>query len=338
MSHSRILLDTFYTLKPLISRRLQLYLRRQLAQRQRDRHAETWPILERARQRPVAWAGWPEDKQFAFVLIHDVETMAGQDKCRSLMKLEMDRGFRSCFNFVPERYAVSERLRMTLAANGFEIGVHGLNHDGKLFRSARVFNDRAAKINYYLNQWDATGFCSPSSHHRLEWNHLLHIDYDSSTFDTDPFEVQPDGIETIFPVWVRSGMSASDQLKRRQSGQLELGGKRGYVELPYTLAQDFYLFILLRETTISTWRDKIDWIADCGGLALLITHPDYMNFGDNPLGREEYGVDYYLQFLEYVQEAHCGQFWHALPKAAADWYRSWALKVGEEPQEEQGWL
>ena len=32
--------------------------------------------------------------------------------------------------------------------NGFEVGVHGLNHDGKLFFSRKIFNERAKRINF----------------------------------------------------------------------------------------------------------------------------------------------------------------------------------------------
>ena len=38
----------------------------------------------------------------------------------------------------------------------------------------------------------------------LDWLHDLTIAWDSSTFDTDPFEPQADGAGTIFPFWVRS--------------------------------------------------------------------------------------------------------------------------------------
>ena len=55
--------------------------------------------------------------------------------------------------------------------------------------------------------------------------------------------------------------------------------QKGYVELPYTLPQDFLLFILLQEKNIDTWKKKLDWIVDHGGMALFIAHPDYMNFG-----------------------------------------------------------
>jgi hypothetical protein len=48
---------------------------------------------------------------------------------------------------------------------------------------------------------------------------------------------------------------------------------RGYVELPYTLPQDFTLFTVMREKDIDIWKKKLDWIVEKGGMALLITHP-----------------------------------------------------------------
>jgi len=35
-----------------------------------------------------------------------------------------------------------------------------------------------------------SGFSLPSMHHNLEWIGELDIEYDASTFDTDPFEPQ----------------------------------------------------------------------------------------------------------------------------------------------------
>jgi hypothetical protein len=36
----------------------------------------------------------------------------------------------------------------------------------------------------------------------LDWLHDLDVQYDASTFDTDPFEPQPDGRHTMFPFWM----------------------------------------------------------------------------------------------------------------------------------------
>ena len=281
-------------------RRLQIWLRRVVAKRKRSQFANIWPVLQAAGKKPEDWRGWPNGKQFAFVTTHDVEWDRGQQRCRQLATLEESLGFRSSFNFVPERYQVSADLRDFLNDHGFEVGVHGLNHDGKLFQSKAIFDQRAPKINKYLKEWHAVGFRSPAMHHNLEWIKALDLEYDLSTFDTDPFEPQSDGVETIFPFWV----SASDNCE-------------GYLEVPYTLPQDHAMFIILREQSIDIWKRKLDWIAEQGGMALLNTHPDYMNLEGNKLGLEEYPVDYYVKFLEYIKTEYKNEYWHGVPRELA---------------------
>ena len=51
-------------------------------------------------------------------------------------------------------------LRDRLAQNGFEVGVHDLNHDGKLYRTHREFSEKARRINHYIEEWGASGFRS----------------------------------------------------------------------------------------------------------------------------------------------------------------------------------
>src|SRR4051812_48478343 len=119
---------------------MRMALRRGLAARSLARSRHIWPINPAAGRKPEGWPGWPEGKQFAFVLTHDVEGPLGLAKCRPLMELEMSLGFRSSFNFIPEGgYKVSREDRGELTKNGFEVGVHDLHHDGKLYRSRREF-------------------------------------------------------------------------------------------------------------------------------------------------------------------------------------------------------
>ena len=270
--------------------------------KKRDRFSHVWPIDPAAGQQPEGWPGWPEGKRFALVLTHDVDTASGQDRCLELAELERKMGFRSSFNFVPRRYAVSAELRKRLVDLGFEVGVHGLYHDGKYFHSRSLFRQRAALINEYLREWNALGFRAPSMLHNLEWIGDLKIEYDASTFDTDPFEPQADGVRTIFPFLVP-----------RSNGQPP------YVELPYTLSQDFTLFVLLRYQDISVWKQKLEWIASRGGMALLNTHPDYMRFGNAVPSIEEYPASFYSDFLQHVQRAYEDHYWHALPCEVADY-------------------
>lgn len=300
----------YYYLKPLIPRRLQIGLRRMYVSRQINRFRNIWPIDESASKLPEGWTGWPEGKRFALVLTHDVDTAKGQEKCIALAKMEDQLGFRSSFNFVAERYKTFPELRRYLIDKGFEVGVHGLYHDGKYFVSREGFQRRAVKINQYLKEWGAVGYRSPSMQYNLEWFHDLNIEYDASTFDTDPFEPQPEGMGTIFPFRVSQNGSTS----------------KGYIELPYTLPQDFTLFILLRGKNIDIWKNKLDWIAEHGGMALLITHPDYMNFNNTKLGIEEYPAEYHEEFLKYINSKYKGQYWHVLPKDMARfWQKNFSL-------------
>lgn len=293
----------FYELKPLIPRSVQVCIRRALVKRRRETCTDVWPIDERAGKKPDGWSGWPNQHQFALVLMHDVESAWGQSKCRKLMDLEERKGFKSLFSFVPEDYQVSAILRQDLLRKGFEVGVHGLKHDGKLFTTEQSFAKQAERINHYLKMWGSVGFVSPSMHHNLNWIHRLNIQYDTSTFDTDPFEPYPDGVGTIFPFAIPG-----------KNGSMEC------VELPYTLPQDFTLFVLMREKNIDIWKNKLDWIARRGGMALLITHPDYMN-GNGRSTMEDYPMAFYEELLDYIKDKYKGQYWHPLPKEMARFWR-----------------
>ena len=268
---------------------------------------------------PENWTGWPEGKKFALVLTHDVESATGLGKTRQLMELELKYGVRSSFNFVPESdYRVARELRAELTQNGFEVGIHDLKHDGLLYQSPREFSQRAARINHYLAEWQAVGFRSAFMLRKLEWLHELDIQYDASTFDTDPFEPQPEGYHTIFPLWIPRADRSSENSNSGNSPSSTLNGSRsGYVELPYTLPQDSTLFLLLREETPEIWFRKLDWIAEHGGMALLITHPDYMNMNGESQKTGQYPVELYEKLLRYIQDKYSGAYWLALPREVA---------------------
>jgi len=201
--------DVYYDAKPYIPWRLRMAFRRALANRIRRDSQDRWPILESACRQPEGWPGWPGGKQFAFVITHDVESGDGVAKCDALMALERELGFVSSFNFIPEGpYKTPESVRQRIVAAGCEVGVHDLYHDGKLYRAFDRFQRHAATINKYLHAWGATGFRSGFMHHNLDWIHELNVSYDLSTFDTDPFEPQPDGVGTIFPFWVSAPATA----------------------------------------------------------------------------------------------------------------------------------
>jgi len=202
----------YYHLKPLIPRWLQIQIRRQIVRRKREKYSHVWPIDERAAKPPEGWKGWPDGKKFALVLTHDVETIKGVERVTRVAELEKKLGFRSSFNFIAEEYPTPHDQIKYLKEEGFEVGLHGLNHNGNLFESRKKFLRQALRINQYLKDWGVTGFRTPIMYHNLEWIHDLNIEYDSSTFDTDPFEPQPDGVGTIFPFWVPAPHTQSSVL------------------------------------------------------------------------------------------------------------------------------
>jgi len=299
----------YYSIKPYIPWRIRAALRRVHVRRIRAATHNIWPVNEAAGARPASWTGWPENKKFALILTHDVEDQTGLDKCRQLAKLEMELGFRSSFNLIPEGpYTAPAQLRSWLVENGFEVGIHDHRHDGKLFHSHGGFQKAARRINQFIQEWETKGFRAGFMLRNLDWIHELDIDYDASTFDTDPFEPQPEGAGTIYPHWIATPPGISSK-------------NSGYVELPYTLPQDSTLFLFLEETTPEIWMRKLDWVAEHGGMALINVHPDYINF-DGQVGAKEYTQRHYADLLQYVRQKYAGQYWHVCAHQLASWYRS----------------
>ena len=298
----------FALLKPFIPRRLQIMLRKAFIDWRLPAFKHVWPIDPASNCKPEGWTGWPDGKKFAFVITHDVDSQKGLENSHSLAEIDTRLGFCSSFNFVAERYDIPYQLLRKLTDMGCEVGQHGINHTNP-FLTRENFLRQTGKINGYLREWNAVGFRSPSMYHNLEWIHELNIEYDASTFDTDPFEPQSDGAGTIFPFWVPGDSP-----------------QKGYVELPYTLPQDFLIFILMKQKNTDIWKTKLDWIVKNGGMALFITHPDYMNFGESNPGYDEYPAQYYEEFLEYIKREYKDQYWHVLPRELARW---WSDKYGK---------
>src|SRR5690606_37204961 len=134
-----------------------------------------------------------------------------------------------------------------------------------------------------LKAWNSVGFRAGFKFHNLDWLRDLAIEYDASTFDTDPFEPQPEGVGTIFPFWV----------KGHQAGT-------GYVELPYTFPQDSTWSLIVREGAIDIWKRRLDWMAAHGGMVLLDVHPDYPALDHGPMTISEFAPSIYRGLLKYI--------------------------------------
>ncbi|MCZ6776658.1 MAG: hypothetical protein O7D34_09405, partial [Ignavibacteria bacterium] len=191
----------YYFAKPYVPRQIQLALRKKYAAVQGSRKYPAWPIeptvveavrshlkcvLEFAgKQEILRISPWPEKKRFAFTITHDVEWDAGLRNAWKLAEIEKELGFRSSWNIVPERYPIDWKIVEKLRTEAFEIGIHGLQHDGRLFESRKIFQLRVKQIQQYAKEWGAVGFRSPSTLRRVEWMSELELEYDSSFPDTD---------------------------------------------------------------------------------------------------------------------------------------------------------
>jgi hypothetical protein len=168
------------------------------------------------------------------------------------------------------------------------VGLHGITHDGALFRDRSSFVASLPAIANHMADWGAVGFRSPALWRNAEWMHELPCLYDSSFPDTDPFEAQPGGCCAIHPFFFGD-----------------------VVELPITLDQDFTLFELLRESSIARWMEKARWIVRHRGLVNVLVHPDYM---------DARRLNLYDQLLDFLAGREGG--WHALPRDVAAWWRT----------------
>ena len=300
-------IDAYYMLRPLIPRPVQVFLRRAAVRRKRGRVADIWPIDRSCAAPPPGWGGWPEGRRFAVVLTHDVDTAEGQRKTNGLIRLEEAMGVRSSFNFVAERYPVSPELRARLSKAGFEVGVHGLYHDGKLYESWETFRDRAIRINRYLSDWGAVGFRSPAMHHNLDWIHEFDIEYDASTFDTDPFEPQSDGVGTDLPV-PRRGRGRQEWIHRA----------------PLHLAAGFHVVRPLAGEGDRNLEEEAGLDRGIRRDGPVEHAPRLHAFRRRRAGNEEYPAEHYRDFLSWLRTRYRGKYWAALPREMA---RFWREKV-----------
>lgn len=241
---------------------------------------------------PFIWF-WPEGLPSCVAVTHDVEAVRGRDFCPALMDVDESFGIKSSFQLVPEkRYALSRPFIESIRARGFEVNVHDLNHDGRLFANETQFLDRARRINNYGRAFGAYGFRSGALYRNLAWYGALEFSYDMSVPNAAQLDPQRGGCCTVMPYFV---------------------GK--ILELPVTTTQDYSLFFILNEYSIDHWKRQIAQITEKHGLASFIIHPDYI--------LEPRTRDTYKSLLAYLADLRTrGKIWSALPGEINQWWRA----------------
>jgi peptidoglycan/xylan/chitin deacetylase (PgdA/CDA1 family) len=309
-------LFTFYRVKRLIPRSVQIYLRRRLIKRQGSPVFPAWPfevagadllriaIADALLDRGVdavrfPWF-WPEGATAAVTLTHDVESADGLAHASVVANWEERHGFRSSFNIVSNWYAVDMAQVSSLANRGHEIGSHAIHHDRSLFASRESFVRQLPLLRKAADRLGAVGFRSPATHRVVDWLAELPFSYDCTMSHSDPYEPIPGGTATTWPFF---------------HGDV--------VELPYTAPQDHTLFNLLGHRDSALWQQQLGRVVACNGLFQLVSHPD-----SDYLGRPVIGSAY-RDVLEAI--AGCADVWVALPRDVADWWRRRAQ--GHTPRE-----
>jgi len=240
---------------------------------------------------PFIWF-WPHGAPSCAVMTHDVETVAGRDFCSRLMDLDDSFGIKSSFQLVPERrYAVAPGFLDSIRARGFEINVHDLNHDGRLFSNRECFAQRAERINHWGREFGALGFRSGSLYRNPDWFELLDFAYDMSMPNVGHLEAQRGGCCTVMPFFI---------------GDI--------LELPLTATQDYSLFHILTDYSIDLWKRQIALITAKHGLVSFIVHPDYVT------SRRARAT--YEELLAHLAQLRGDRsLWTTLPREVNRWWR-----------------
>ena len=240
---------------------------------------------------PFIWF-WPEGHPSCCIMTHDIETAAGVKACDDLMDLDGGIGLAASFQAVPEgRYEVTERSLARIRNRGFEVNVHDLNHDGRLYDDRDEFLRRAEKINQYVSRYGAKGFRSAVLYRNVDWYDAYNFAYDMSVPNVAHLDPQRGGCCTIRPYFIGN-----------------------IVELPLTTTQDYSLFHILDTYSLDLWKQQANYIIQHNGLLSFNIHPDYLA---TPPAREAYSS--LLDFLAALRQA--GRTYFALPGEVQTWWR-----------------
>ena len=298
----------YYWTRPLMPVSVRSTLQRIKLRGELDNPFPSWPIdrsvdqlLEKVMSAAIQANGghpipfiwfWPEGRQAAFMLTHDVEDIAGKTFCSGLMDIDDEFGFKASFQIVPEkRYSVEPEFLESIRARGFEVCVHDLNHDGHLYVDYPEFKRRAKLINSYCREFGTEGFRSGVLYRNLHWYGDFDFAFDMSVPNVAHLDPQGGGCCTVTPYFI---------------GDI--------LEIPVTLTQDYSLFHILHQRSIALWKHQLRSIFDAHGLASIIVHPDYVI--------ESEPQHLYRDFLaEAREQCRRRNVWAAVPSAINSWWR-----------------
>ena len=305
---NEILRKTYYLVRPMLGMSARRYIQKLRFRSWQKISFPAWPVdttLERIHQKllalslkaqglqriPFIWF-WPDGFSSCAIMTHDVEGESGRDFCPSLMDLDESFGMRSSFQVVPEsRYSVPRTFLDSIRSRGFEVNVHDLKHDGRLYADHGEFLRRAKRINNYAREYGAHGFRSGILYRNADWYDAFEFSYDMSIPNVAHLDPQRGGCCTVMPYFIGN-----------------------IVELPVTCTQDYTLFQILGDYSIDLWKKQIALLRDNYGLINFIVHPDYI--------MEQRARDTYKALLRHLARLREESgIWTALPRDVAAWWR-----------------
>jgi hypothetical protein len=240
---------------------------------------------------PFIWF-WPDTSSSCAIMTHDVETQAGYELCPSLMEVDESFGIKASFQIIPEeRYHVRPGLLEEIRRRGFEICVHDLNHDGHLYKNREQFLKRAARINAYGKEFCATGFRAAVLYRKQLWYDALDFSYDMSIPNVAHLDPQRGGCCTVMPYFLS-----------------------GILEIPVTTIQDYSLYHILKDYSISLWQQQTKIIMGKHGCMTFIVHPDYV--------MQPRALAVYKQLLAHLDRLRMEEnVWITTPSEVNRWWR-----------------
>lgn len=308
-AYTAFLKRIYYRLRPLTNRYLRRKIQKFWSGSWQTQQFPQWPVdttvenicdellllslrAKGADRIPFVWF-WPNGARGCVLMTHDVEEEAGRKFCPELLDINDSFGFKASFQIVPEdRYTVPPELLDLIRRRGSEIAVHDLNHDGELFDNRKRFLRRAARINRYAREYESKGFRAGMLYRKPEWYDSLDFSFDMTMPNVAPLDPQGGGCCTVMPYFI---------------------GK--ILELPLTTAQDYTVFHLLNERSITLWKDQVEMILEKNGLASFLVHPDYVQDHDTKA--------VYLELLNYLRGlGEKTPIWYPLPSEIDAWWRA----------------
>jgi hypothetical protein len=300
--------SAYYHLRPLLSDSARILLQRIFLRNWRKLPFPRWPVdtsvediletlllwsmrVSGVHDIPFIWF-WPNGLSAASIVTHDVETVTGVNAIPDLISVDAAFGIKASFQLVPtKRYALSTAAISFIRRKHCEVNLHGLDHDGNLFANHKKYSKRASEINRYVQELQCEGFRSSCMYRNVDWLEELAISYDMSVPNVAHLEPQRGGCCTVFPYFI---------------GRI--------LELPLTTIQDYSLFKILGDYSMSIWHKQVELIGQKHGLISFIVHPDYI------MDRQSLSV--YKTLLSHLADQRNRKtLWTPLPGEVNRWWR-----------------